>query len=266
MHMIMKIGACLVALSALAGCLPEDEGNAATAEPVAPINVAQVSSSSWVTPDEMTLRDVSRAEDILAENNMLVLDMSGSMAESGCSGSFDTRADAAKDALYKWVTANPGGNIGLIAFNTPGGAQLLHGLGSGDAHGRKIVDTIQGLVPDSGTPLSTAIEMAEAELRSQFIRQSGSGTYRMIVITDGEASRGYDPTGTIRRIASDPTNPIEMHTIGFCISGRHSLKDPNAVFYVDANSPEDIVKGLNATQGESASFEPDDLNFEDLTQ
>ena len=88
----------------------------------------------------------------------------------------------------------------------------------------------------------------------------------MIVITDGEASKGYDPTPVVRRIAAGPTNPIELHTIGFCIKGRHSLKDPNAVFYVDASTPEDIVKGLNATQGEGARFSADDLNFEELTQ
>tara|TARA_Y100000815_G_scaffold86859_1_gene75630 strand:+ start:175 stop:975 length:801 start_codon:yes stop_codon:yes gene_type:complete len=266
MQIMTKISACLMALGLLAGCLPEEGDSVTEVENIAPISIAQKSATSWVSAAEMTGTDVSRADDILATNNMVVLDMSGSMDTAGCSGQFATRADAAKDALFKWITANPGGNVGLVAFNSSQGAELLHGLGSGDAHGRKVIETIRGIHPDQGTPLSTAIEMAEGELKSQFIRQNGSGTYRMIVITDGEASKGYDPTPVVRRIAADPTNPIELHTIGFCIKGRHSLKDPNAVFYVDASTPEDIVKGLNATQGEGASFSADDLNFEELTQ
>ena len=59
---------------------------------------------------------------------------------------------------------------------------------------------------------------------------------------------------------------IEIHTIGFCISGRHSLNDPSRVFYTDATSPEALKAGLDATQGEAADFDAATINFEELVQ
>lgn len=264
-HMMIR-AIPLLAILALAGCDEEDTDDDVTQSSADPISIADLGTREWATSEEMTARGIARATDILATNNMIVLDMSGSMGESGCAGEHATRADAAKSALLTWISANPGDNVGLIAFNSNAGPELWHGLGAGAGHGQAVVATIQSLWPDAGTPLSTAMAMAEDELRAQYVRQNGSGTYRMIVITDGQASDGFNPSEVVHDIASNPANPIELHTIGFCIRGDHSLKDPDAVFYVDANSPQDLVDGLNATQGEATGFNTADLNFEEIEE
>lgn len=266
----MKKACTLAALTSaallLAACKTE-ESEATNGTPQSEqINISTLSTASWVSEQEMANPEVIRVDNILTENNLIVLDMSGSMNENSCAGGFNTRADAAKDALFKWIAANPSGNIGLIVFNSDKGPQVLAPLNSGAEHGQRLATKIDGLRADMGTPLHSAITLAEGVLKDQFIRQSGSGTYRAIIITDGAASKNEDPSQIVTEIAQNPANPIEIHTIGFCIKGGHSLKDPNAVFYVDATSPEDIIKGLNATQGEAKSFSPDDLKFEDFNQ
>ena len=123
---------------------------------------------------------------------------------------------------------------------------------------------IERLRPDRSTPLRDAMQMAQAELERQAARQGGTGAYRMIVITDGEASKGQEPGRIVANITENPANMIELHTIGFCIDGGHSLKDPERVFYTDANSPEALKAGLDATQGEAMGFDAATLDFEEL--
>jgi Mg-chelatase subunit ChlD len=189
----------------------------------------------------------------MAENNMIVLDLSGSMESGRCSGDARDRAEAAKAALLAWIAANPGDNIGLVTFSDRG-TRLDAPLGRGETHAEQLVAAIETARPGGATPLRSAMEQALSALEAQARRQGGLGTYRLIVITDGEASEGESPDALVARIAGDPANPVELHTIGFCIGGDHSLNDPQAVFYTDANSPEQLSAGLEATQGEAAAF------------
>lgn len=252
-----KFTLILVASLALAACNEED--NTKSVQAAEDIQVSAIADTAWPPSQEVT---DSVATDPLMANNMIVLDMSGSMGDSGCSGSYPNRAEAARDALMTWIGTRTGENIGLVSFSRKG-LELDAGLGQGDGHIQRVVTTIADLTADSGTPLKSAMTLAQTELEKQAIRQGGSGTYRMIVITDGEANGGEDPRPVVRSIVENPANMIEIHTIGFCIQGGHSLNDPSRVFYIDANSPEDIVRGLEET-GETTTFT--DIDFEELSQ
>jgi len=241
----------------LAGC--QDETDAAEAETATSasrfLSISDISHIAW-PPDADPGAEppaIQEAVDPLAENSMVVLDMSGSMQDGSCAGAFETRADAAKDALFTWIAAHPGNNIGLIAFSMEG--YTLLPLGSGKSHAENLIDTIRGLTPGGNTPLRSAMERAQTELEAQARRQLSGGAYRMIVITDGKASFGENPVEVVERIVYNPANLIEIHTVGFCIRGGHSLNDPQTVFYVDANSPDEIVAGLEAATGEAENFD-----------
>lgn len=252
----------LLGTLALAAC-NEDDTTGAPAETVPDIAVSDLGTTSW--PPANALRaavDVGGATDPLADNVMVVLDMSGSMARSGCSGQAPNRAEAAKGALLDWISANPADNTGLVSFSAKGLETDL-GLGQGTAHAEALVERIRTLQADGGTPLRSAMDLAAAELERQAAAQGGTGTYRLIVVTDGQANSGEDPRPLVRAIAANPANMIEIHTIGFCIDGGHALNDPQRVFYTDATSPEELRAGLDATLGEAADF--DLTEFEEIT-
>jgi len=258
--------AAALAAALLAGCNEEGQQQGANDAPEeARVSVAALGTATW--PDAATMGEApegpAEGSDPFAENNMLVLDMSGSMSEASCAGTHLNRAEAAKTAVLSWIAANPGDNVGLVSFSNDG-IRLDAPLGRGEAHSRALVERIEGLNPRFDTPLLTAMEEAARQLEAQAARQGGLGAYRMIVITDGQASEGQDPAPLVARIADNPANMIELHTIGFCIEGGHSLNDPRRVFYTNANSPEDLRSGLDATQGEAAAFDAA-TSFEELT-
>ncbi|KUF08760.1 vWA domain-containing protein [Pseudoponticoccus marisrubri] len=252
---------CLACL-ALAACFEE----APPKRNVPDIDVSGLGMAPWPPAGAaQAVDEPARAADPFAENNMIVLDMSGSMGESGCAGDHPNRAEAAKAALLSWIAANPGDNVGLVSFSADG-TRLDFPLGRGAAHAEALVARIEALRADSNTPLLSAMRLAEAQLTRQAVLQGGTGAYRMIVITDGQASDGENPAPVVEGVFANPANMIEIHTIGFCIDGAHSLKDPDRVFYTDANSPDALRAGLDATRGEAADFDPAALDFEELSQ
>jgi len=261
--MVMKRTALVMCTSlALAACYDDTP----SAEDVPDIDVSRLGMASW-PPSELSqdLPALTSAADLFAENNMIVLDMSGSMGRDECSGEYANRARAAKAALLGWIQANPGDNIGLVSFSADG-TQLDFPLGRGERHAKAVINRISALKADRNTPLLTAMRMAEEQLTLQAVRQGGTGAYRMIVITDGAASENESPEEVVQGVFADPANMIEIHTIGFCIDGSHSLKDPARVFYTDANSPEALRAGLDATRGEAVDFDATSLDFEDFNQ
>jgi Mg-chelatase subunit ChlD len=105
----------------------------------------------------------------------------------------------------------------------------------------------------SGTPLAHAIELAYGKLLEQAQRQLGYGEYNLVVVTDGHASEGQDPTGVVNRILDE--SPVALHTIGFCISAEHALNQPGRAVYRAADNPRALGEGLGAVLAEAPSFD-----------
>lgn len=185
---IRHIALPILAALALTACRTEEDKQtqAAAVKSFTNVEVSKLSEMTWPQNVETT---GPMSTTPLMSNNMIVLDMSGSMKEEGCSGTHPNRASAANDALKTWMTSRVDENIGLITFSKDG-LKMNAGLGQGDSHMAGLMQTINTIVPGSATPLKSAMEMAQIELEKQAMRQNGTGTYRMIIITDGDASVG----------------------------------------------------------------------------
>ncbi len=196
------------------------------------------------------------------DNVMLVLDMSRSMDGDECSGTFESKAEAARMAFKAWIDTVPEEtNIGLAIFG-PDGSKVVVPLGRSGAHRDKLFQAVDATQPRGTTPLSDAVALARGELERQAPYQQGYGTYRLVVITDGQHSEGYDPRTEVKMILANRNNPIEIHTIGFCIDDS-ALNLEGYTYYQSASNPDELRGGLENVLAEVEQFDPTD--FEDLT-
>lgn len=186
-------------------------------------------------------------ENVLAENYYIVLDGSGSMAKA-VTNSRQRRMDAAKEAVRKFVNSLPDDvNLGLLSFQP---ARELVAIGPKNKS--DVIQYVNRLTPSGKTPLNRAIKTGYEALVKQAQKQSGYGTYKLVVVTDGR-STDQDPASLARKIVED--SPIEVHVIGFAVDN-HSLKIPGVTQFVTANSTEDLIKALSeVTKSESEAFD-----------
>ncbi len=186
-------------------------------------------------------------------NVVVVLDMSGSMGNEACSGQYRSKAQAARAALATWTESVPrDANLGLIAFSN-GRIETLVPLGTDNRDA--FVAAADKVHPGGGTPLRSAMQAAHELLSDRARYQLGYGRYQIVMITDGEHSDGENPLPEVERILGNPANPVEIHTIGFCIDDS-ALRQPGFVHYQSANDPEQLAQGLSSVLAESTSFEP----------
>lgn len=253
--MLMLKKSCLLAVAvaatiAMTGC-EEEEASVASGfqEVVNTHSIAAAKAGKWPSIDVEDTDLMDRMPD--RDNIMVVLDMSGSMNESNCAGDFDTKAVAAKSVLRDWV----GGlkretNLGLIIFDGTG--TNVH-LPLGRDNRSEFVSLAENSTPQGGTPLKNGVTMAANELEKQASLQQGYGRYKMMVITDGAHSFGQDPSGPLKDIFGNPANPIEINTVGFCITDS-ALNQPGLTNYQSAKNPEELREGLNSVLAESTDF------------
>lgn len=115
---------------------------------------------------------------------MLVLDVSGSMGESGTSGTkLEEARRAASDALGLF---EPDDDVGLAIFTTnlPGGQnyQVLVPIGPAKASIPSIRKSLDSLVPLNGTPLYSAVRKSVADLNAS---ADPNRINAVVVLTDG---------------------------------------------------------------------------------
>jgi uncharacterized protein with von Willebrand factor type A (vWA) domain len=192
------------------------------------------------------------AKDLTARNFYVVLDGSGSMTERACMGD-GRKMDQAKAALETFSKAVPrNANLGLLVFDSRGvQEQVPLALDNRQDFLRQVSIT----APSGGTPLRDAIALARQRLEEQARRQLGYGEYTLVVVTDGEASHGQDPRPVVNEMLT--RTPIIIHTIGFCISPKHSLNQPGRTVYKAANDRADLERGLEAALAEAPVFTAD---------
>jgi len=107
------------------------------------------------------------------------------------------------------------------------------------------------LQPSGGTPLGEALLASVDKIVEQYKKQLGYGTYRIIIITDGEQ------TGINLR---QPCNYLARHgfiglySIGLCMKSSHTLKK-YSLSYRDANNYEELEQALVEATAESDVFD-----------
>lgn len=206
--------------------------------------------SAWPPVDDTTPADPVAANPN-AVNYYIVLDGSGSMRKTQCSGD-KNKIQAAVQALNEFVMAIPRQHqIGMVVFDGRGTFERV-ALAGGNA--AQVVAELARVQADGGTPLHSAISLGYEKLMRQARRQMGYGEYHLVVVTDGHPDpSSEDPTNVVNRILKE--SPVLLHTVGFCIGKDHVLNQPGRVFYSAADTPEQLRQGLDDVLAESPTFD-----------
>lgn len=203
----------------------------------------------------------SGAEDALhADNIVVILDASGSMKDRFSRDRTLTKMDAAKAALREVLAKVPAGtHIGLLVFS---GANVrddwVYPLGSVDMP--RLIAAIDLPRPSGGTPLGKYIRIGANRLLAQREKQYNYGTYRLLVVTDGEASdarkvRLYTPEVLNRQIRID--------VIGVDMKTEHMLA--NMVdSYRRADNPGELVAAVSQILAETTDAPGTDVSSEEV--
>lgn len=251
MNIIWK-AACLAGIFSLAACDSGNNAQSAHSQAKAKTDVSTYSlrgiDNSW--PPAVGKQQVI-APNLLANNYYLVVDTSGSMNESGCSGN-KPKLVVAKNALKQFVSKLPAdANIGLLMFDNGRAAETI---AIGPNTQTSISDAIQSVSKGAGgTPLGSAIRAGYKSLTRQAQAQLGYGEYHLVVVTDGYANTGNEPDEVVKSMLKG--SAINLHTIGFCIDENHALNLPGYTIYKSAGNPEALMQGLDSVLAEAPDFQ-----------
>jgi hypothetical protein len=201
-------------------------------------------------PTQITiLFDESAGVASTASNYYFVFDMSGSMGDD-CSGK--RKIDGAKEAVTRFMKNVPDDvNLGLMLFGTRSGDEYAEALPVGSGNKEEFLDIINGLEPEGKTPLGEALIASVDKIVEQYKKQLGYGTYRIIIITDGEET-GIDLKQPCNYLASHGF--IGLYSIGLCMKSSHTLKR-YSLSYRDANNYEELEEALVEATAESEVFD-----------
>ncbi len=206
-------------------------------------------------------------QQVYTDNVVIVLDASGSMGgEMGDMkdepGRTVVKMEAAKAALHHVLQQVPKTtHIGLLVFSGKGISDpWIYPLGPrDDAKLRIAIDRPQ---PGGGTPLGQYIKIGADRLLQERQKQHGYGSYRLLVVTDGEAGdqnlvERYTPEVIARGITVD--------VIGVAMASRHSLAT-KVHSYRRANDRASLVLAISEVFAEVSSKGTDDAAGEEAFQ
>ena len=204
------------------------------------------------------------AEPNLTRNFYFIIDGSGSMSERtgkncGNSGAFSNKLEGAKWAVKTFLKNVPDDiNIGLYVFDYNGKKEVV----SLAKNNRKIfLNKVDEIKPGGGTPLAAAIRYGTDRLIDEYKNQLGYGEFRLVVVTDGIASKIYEAA----KYAA--TYGISLYSIGLCVDESHPLRK-YSVSYKAADNFEALSEGLSETLAELPDFNVSEFeqNNEDNTE
>ena len=158
------------------------------------------------------------AQDI-ADNVVIVLDASGSMAQPLPRSGTDkmTAAKAALKKVLKTVPENT--HIGLLVFSAKDlKDDWVYPLGPRDD--ARLTQAIDRLQPHGSTPLGAYLKKGADRLLEERAKQFGYGTFRLLAVTDGEAS---DQPLVERFTPEIIARGVTVDVIGVNMSQRHTL-------------------------------------------
>ncbi len=158
---------------------------------------------------------------LFAGNNdhvVIVLDDSGSMREV-MKRDRRSRIDAAKSSLKKVIEQiAPETNVGLLLLNGARASNHWY-IPIGPVNQQDAIQRIDALKAGGGTPLGDALRIASDELLALRAKKI-YGTYRLIVVTDGEAT---DQALLDQYLPDILSRGIIIDAIGVDMRGNHSL-------------------------------------------
>jgi hypothetical protein len=154
-----------------------------------------------------------------------------------------TAAKAALKQVLKNVPQTT--QIGLLVFSAKGtDTDWVYPLGPRDDV--KLTQAIDRLMPGGGTPLGRYLKKGADRLLEARAKQFGYGTFRLIVVTDGEA----DDQKEVDRFTPEViARGITVDVIGVAMSQRHTLAT-RVHSYRSANDPASLQRAVAEAFGE----------------
>ena len=187
------------------------------------------------------------------DNIVVILDASGSMKDKFRADMTKSKMDAAKAALQGVLAKVPDGtNIGLLVFSGNNIRDAwVYPLGPKDT--AKLLAAINLPQPGGGTPLGTYIRIGANRLLEQREKQYNYGTYRLLVVTDGEAQ---DPEKVAQYTPEILNRQIRVDVIGVDMKTDHMLaKEVDS--YRKADNPGELVAAVSQILAETTATTTD---------
>jgi uncharacterized protein YegL len=173
------------------------------------------------------------ADAVYVDNVVIVLDCSGSMQEN-MRGTKVRKLEAAKVALKGVLATIPQSTqVGLLVFSgkRPGWVFPL-----GPRQDAVFFQAVAGLSASGGTPLGEYMKIGADRLLEARQAQYGYGSYRLLLLTDGQATDGnltteYAPQILARGIAVDVigVDMAEDHLLARKVNSYRRADDPQAL-------------------------------------
>lgn len=187
------------------------------------------------------------------QNVVVVIDDSGSMDDRMQTANGRKRRIAvAKDALASVLTKMPPETkVGVLALNTENnGSNWIIPFGTGTPDGW--VQNIRSLRADGGTPLGEYMKVGADQLL-EVRKKKAYGTYRLLIVTDGEANDQWLVDGFLPDILS---RGIVLDVIGVDMEGDHSLAT-KVHNYRRADDAASLERALSEVFAETSSDDQD---------
>lgn len=190
------------------------------------------------------------AQDVYNDNVVIVLDASGSMSRT-MRGVH--KLEAAKQAIVEVLRTVPHTTqVGLLVFtSTDGQAGWVYPLGPRDD--ARLLKALTPIRAKGGTPLGEYIKRGADRLLEQRENQLGYGTFRLLVVTDGEATDG--PL-TDRYVPEVIAKGILLDVIGVDMAKDHALAT-RAHSYRSASDPASLKRAIAEVLAEVAPGDRD---------
>ena len=172
----------------------------------------------WFVGQSTSLAQES-AQTSFHDSIVVVLDASGSMEDLMGEANL-TRMGAAKNALKTVLAKVPEStHVGILVFSNWQDEPWIGGLDSRESNA-SLFAKIDAIRPGGGTPLGQFIKLGADRLLKDREKQFGYGSYRLLVVTDGQA----EDANLLRKYAPDVVSRgIAMDVIGVDMAQDHVL-------------------------------------------
>ena len=176
------------------------------------------------------------------DNAVIVLDASGSM-DNKLGGTKLKRMDAAKQAIAQLLKTLPTTtHVGLVVFSGNNKkSDWVHHLGP--RNDAVLLQKLTSIQPGGGTPLGSYMKIGADVLLTARNKQYGYGSYKLLIITDGDASGDGEERRMKQYAPEIVARGITMDAIGVDMGKEHFLsKASNS--YRSASDPKALAQAM----------------------